>query len=73
MSKGNYFLSTGYRRSSAALNPDAWYYEMYCWELNDKNERGDIVYQDYANYQKKAIKQHYLYIKKLLKNTKDRW
>ena len=39
-----YFVSTAYRRSSAALAPDQWYYETIVWNWNPKTrERGEIV------------------------------
>ena len=64
--KGNYFISTIYRRSSAMLNPDGWYYETFAWRLNDKDERTDWVEDNSGAISKKgAIKQHLEVIEKL--------
>lgn len=39
-----YFVSTAYRRSSASLNPDGWYYETLVWEWNpETKERGELL------------------------------
>ena len=38
--KGRWFVSTIYRQSSAALNPDGWYYETMVWDWNaERRER----------------------------------
>lgn len=40
----HYFVSTAYRRSSAMLNPQGWYYETIVWNWNpETKERGEIV------------------------------
>ena len=70
---GNFFISTCYRRSSAMLNPDGWYYETLVWELNDKNERGKIVDENSAMSLKEAIKKHYNYCEnKLIPLNRDK-
>lgn len=57
---GNFFISTCYRRSSATLNPDGWYYETFAWKLNEKNERTDWVADNSGAITiEKAEKQHF--------------
>jgi len=43
MQGGTFFISTIYRRSSAALNPDGWYYETMCWKLQEDGDKGELV------------------------------
>ena len=64
---GNFFVSTGYRRSSAVLNPNGWYYETFAWRLDKKNKRTDWVADNSGVMTLKgAIRQHYDVCKQLL-------
>mgnify|MGYP001606770574 FL=1 len=58
--RGNFFVSTIYRRSSAMLNPDGWYYETFAWKLiKNTNERGEWVADNSGAFTiEGAIKQH---------------
>jgi hypothetical protein len=57
---GNFFISTCYRRSSAALAPDHYFYETFAWKLNDKNERTDWVADNSGAITiKRAEEQHF--------------
>lgn len=39
-----YMVSTAYRRSSASIIPELWYYETIVWEYNSKTkQRGKIL------------------------------
>ena len=40
---GDFFISTIYRQSSCMYG--SWYFETLAWELDDKGERGKIIYQ----------------------------
>ena len=40
---GNFFVSTIYRRSSAMLEVDSWYYETFAWRLDKNKHRTDWV------------------------------
>lgn len=54
-----FFVSTGYRKSSATLRPDDWYYETFAWRLDDKGEGTDWVADNSgASYAKRAYAQH---------------
>lgn len=64
--KGNYLVSTIYRRSSAELNPEGWYYEIFGWELNEDNSKGKWIIEDSAMYLEKAISVHNKYCSDLL-------
>ena len=56
---GNFFISTCYRRSSAAANPDGWYYETFGWRLSEHNEKTDWVADNSgALSEKGAARQH---------------
>ena len=56
---GEFFVSTCYRRSSAMLNTDSWYYETFAWRLNEANEQTDWVADNSgASYLKKGLEQH---------------
>lgn len=66
---GNFFISTCYRRCSALLNSDSWYYETFAWKLNNDNERTDWVADNSgASITSQAIKQHIEVCEQLLKN-----
>lgn len=44
---GQWFVSTIFRRSSAAINNAPMYYETLVWRLDSKtNERGEMIHQD---------------------------
>jgi hypothetical protein len=54
-----FMVSTIRRRSSAALNPDAWYYETFVWELNEKGERGKLIDESASpDYEHSALLHH---------------
>lgn len=66
----NYFVSTIYRKSSAALNPDGWYYETFAWQLNEKNEKEGLIEDNSgAVSQKRALEQHQETINNLINQT----
>jgi hypothetical protein len=68
---GNFFVSTCYRRSSALLNPDAWYYETFAWKLDDKSKRTDWVADNSgAISTKRAAEQHFEVCRQLLETGK---
>ena len=64
---GNFFISTCYRRSSALLAYDSWYYETFAWKLKENNERekGIIADNSGAISQEGAYKQHLEVIRQL--------
>lgn len=63
---GNFFVSTMYRRSSSALNPDSWYYETFAWRLNEKNERTDWAADNSGAISiERALEQHFEVCKQL--------
>jgi len=43
---GNFFVSTCYRKSSAMLSPNIWYFETFAWRLNEMNKRTDWVVEE---------------------------
>ena len=58
--KINYFVSTIYRRSSAMLNPDGWYYETFAWTLKENGEKDEWVEDNSGAISLNgALKQHY--------------
>lgn len=64
---GDFFISTAYRRSSAALNPDGWYYETLAWLLNESKILGGIVLDNSGAISKsRAINQHMKTVEQLL-------
>ena len=61
-----FFVSTGYRCSSAALNPDGWYFDTLAWRLDEKNERTDCVADHSgARSEHQALEQHFEVVKQL--------
>ena len=42
--KDQWFVSTIYRQSSAALNPDGWYYETMVWNWNAETKEREPQY-----------------------------
>ena len=55
---GDYFISTCYRKSSASLNPDGWYYETFAWKI-ENGKRTNWVHENGGAISKEnAIKQH---------------
>lgn len=64
---GNFFISTCYRRSSAMLNPDGWYYETFAWKLKEEKERELKIIADNSGAisKKGAINQHMEVVKQL--------
>ncbi len=65
---GQFFVSTGYRRSSAALNPDAWYYETFAWRVEEKKRTEWVADNSGAHFLKGAIEQHNEVCKQLFSN-----
>jgi hypothetical protein len=55
---GEFFVSTIYRRSSAAANPDGWYYETFGWSLENGKQNHIIADNSGAMFPRKAIEQH---------------
>ncbi len=46
--KDRWFISTIYRQSSAALNPDGWYYETMVWDWDAQTKtRGEHFIAQY--------------------------
>jgi len=64
--KGNYFVSTIYRMSSAMMSPSPWYYETLGWTLKDKDEKDRLFIQEASNFPEGAIKNHYEQCQKLI-------
>lgn len=62
---GNFFVSTCYRRSSAMLNPDSWYYETFAWKLDGEKRIDWVADNSGAIYEKGAYEQHIEVIKQL--------
>ena len=69
---GQFFVSTAYRRSSAALNPDGWYYETFGWKVENNKRTDWVADHSGASFLKMAIKQHNEVCKQLLLNGKFR-
>lgn len=65
---GQFFVSTCYRRSSAALNPDGWYYETFGWKVEDKKRTDWIADNSGASFLEGGIDQHNEVCKQLLLN-----
>ena len=55
-----YFVSTGYRESSAAVTPVPWYYETLVWEWDAKTKkRGEMLpIQEASGYRTGALEKH---------------
>lgn len=68
---GEFFVSTIYRRSSAALNPDGWYFETFGWSL-DENGRNNHIIADNSGALSEdgAIRQHAEVLEQLAKTGK---
>ena len=61
-----FFVSTGYRQSSAELNPDGWYFETFAWELDDNNKRTKMIADNSgAILEERALGQHYEVVRQL--------
>lgn len=61
-----FFVSTMYRQSSAALNPDGWYYETLAWRLDNEGGRLEIVADNSgASFWEHALEQHTEVVKQL--------
>ena len=62
--RDRYFVSTMYRRSSAMLAPNHYYYETLAWEWDyDTKERGEMIRdlpEDCPFTQARALAQHIL-------------
>ena len=65
---GQFFVSTCYRRSSAMLNPDGWYYETFAWGVENNKRTRWIADNSGAYFLRKAIEQHSEVCKQLLLN-----
>lgn len=56
---GNFFVSTCYRQSSAAVNSPPWFYETFAWKLDSEDKRTDWVADNSGSrYKRKAYEQH---------------
>lgn len=62
-----YYVSTGYRQSSAMLAPDHWYYETMVWVWSEeKRETDKLVYMtDSTSLPALAYKNHSEIVRKL--------
>ena len=68
---GKFFVSTCYRKSSAMLDPEGWYYETFAWKLNNKNKREDWVADNSgAISPEQAIRQHVEVVNQLIEKGK---
>jgi hypothetical protein len=68
---GDFLVSTIYRRSSAALNWESWYYETLCWKKDDDEWMGKLFADNSgASNDRGAIKQHNELVEQLYKNGK---
>ena len=59
--KDRWFVSTIYRQSSAALNPDGWYYETMVWNWNAETKQREpnfIAQYDSGLTEEQAIQRH---------------
>ena len=63
---GQFFVSTCYRRSSAALNPDGWYYETFGWSVENEKRNKWIADNSGAYFIDGALEQHNEVCKQLL-------
>lgn len=66
-----FFVSTIYRQSSVAVSSPPWFYEIYGWELNDKNEKGEWIIEDSANNFPEAMEKHNKHCIKLLEKHRS--
>lgn len=63
---GNFFVSTGYRQSSAMTESPSWYYETFAWKLDENDKRTEwVADHSGAKYQDAAYKQHIEVVKQL--------
>lgn len=67
---GEFFVSTIYRRSSAMLAPDMWYYETFGWKTDAEGERHIIADNSGAPHVRGAIEQHMEVINQLMEKGK---
>ncbi len=60
-----FFVSTGYRESSAMLS-DSWYFETFAWTLDENNKRINWI-ADFsgASSEEKALEQHFEVVRQL--------
>lgn len=66
---GRFNVSTGYRRSSAVLAYDSWYYETLAWSLDKENKRVKIVADNSGAVDiERALEQHNEVCRQLIKN-----
>lgn len=65
-----YFVSTIYRRSSAQLNPDQWYYETLAWSLEGDIRKSLVEDNSGALSPIGAFKQHQEVLLKLWEEFK---
>lgn len=61
-----FFVSTRYRESSVAVSSPPWYYEIFGWELNEDNSKGEWIIEDAENHLSEALKKHHEHCVKLL-------
>lgn len=72
-----HFISTGYRQSSAMLDPAPWYYETIVWEWDQETrKRGKMIFmEDSGRYIENALKNHFNIIDRIrlncLEETED--
>ena len=67
---GEFFVSTCYRRSSARLNPDEWYYETFAWEWEENKRTDWIADNSGASSKDRAYDQHIEVCKQLERTGK---
>lgn len=53
-----YYVSTGYRRSSAALAPDLWFYETLIWTAENGSRKKLVYSEDSGSYTEDAYPRH---------------
>lgn len=70
---GRWFVSTAYRKSSAVLNPDGWYYETIIWEWNAKTKKRGrmLTMQDVGLTPRYAHRMHFEICHNLLKTLPE--
>lgn len=57
--KGRYNVSTGFRRSSAAVSSPPWYFETIIWRLDTDRKRAEMVsMEDSGRYEDVASRRH---------------
>ena len=63
-----WFVSTIYRRSSASIIPDLWYYETMVWAWNKKERKREnsfIWQEDSGSFPETAMERHFIICKEL--------